>query len=130
VLSALLWRDTPYRLLQTIREREGVGLFSSATLLEEPAEVLTRPSLAKRLALLRITARQVLAYYAEATDLVTPTATPRVIADDPDDDHVIAAAMAAGADVIASGDRHLLSLGAYQGIRIFAPADALAAVAA
>lgn len=129
VLSALLWRGTPYHLLQTIRQREAIKLFSSAVLLEELAGILTRPSPAKRLALLKITARQVLADYAEAVDLVTPLATPRVIADDPDDDHVIAAAVAAGADIIASGDRHLLSLGTYQAIRILVPVEVLAAIA-
>jgi putative PIN family toxin of toxin-antitoxin system len=96
VLSALLWRGTPYRLLETIRRNEDIKLFSSQKLLEELAEVLTRPGPAKRLALFDITARQVLADYVEAVDLVTPHASPRVIADDPDDDHVIAAAIAAG----------------------------------
>jgi predicted nucleic acid-binding protein len=40
VLSALLWRGIPYRLLDAIRQRPSVQLFSSATLLEEPADVL------------------------------------------------------------------------------------------
>ena len=35
---------------------------------------------------------------------------------DPDDDHVIAAALAAAADCIISGDRDLLKLGSYQGV--------------
>lgn len=37
---------------------------------------------------------------------------------DPDDDHVIAAALAAGAAVIVTGDDDLLSLEAYEGIRM------------
>jgi predicted nucleic acid-binding protein len=61
---------------------------------------------------------------------VTPAATPRVVADDPDDDHVIAAAIAAQADLIVSGDRHLLTLGAHAGIPIVTPAQALAIIAA
>ena len=77
------------------------------------------------LAALGRTARQVLADYVDATDLVTPLAAPPVIAADPDDDQVIAAALAAQADLIVSGDRHLLALGTYQGIRVVTPAEAL-----
>ncbi|MCC6659090.1 MAG: putative toxin-antitoxin system toxin component, PIN family [Rhodocyclaceae bacterium] len=52
--------------------------------------------------------------------------TPRVVANDADDDHVLACALAAQADLIVSGDKHLLGLGgAYQGIRIASPAEAV-----
>jgi predicted nucleic acid-binding protein len=48
-----------------------------------------------------------------------------VIEHDADDDHVIAAAVAAQADLIVSGDRkHLLPLGTHAGIRIVAAAEA------
>lgn len=110
VLSALLWRGTPYRLLEAIRrQRDNVGLYSSAVLLEELADVLARPSAAKRLALIGKTAREVLADYVEAIDLVEPVSVPRVVAGDIDDDQVIAAAVAARADLIVSGDRNIVS---------------------
>ena len=129
VLSALLWRGTPWRLLEAARQLEQVQLFTSAVLLEELAEVLLRPVPAKRLALIRRTARQVLADYLDAVDLVAPPETPRVIADDRDDDHVIAAALAARADLIVSGDRHVLALRTYRGSRIVTPFDALTILA-
>jgi predicted nucleic acid-binding protein len=44
---------------------------------------------------------------------------------DADDDQVIAAALAAQADLIVSGDNDLLSLGQYQGITIVMPAQAV-----
>ena len=45
---------------------------------------------------------------------------------DPDDDHVLACAVAAQADLIVSGDKHLHSLGGlYNNIRIALSADAV-----
>ena len=44
---------------------------------------------------------------------------------DADDDHVIAAALAAHADLVVSGDRHLLSMGSYQGLAIVSVAEAV-----
>jgi uncharacterized protein len=49
---------------------------------------------------------------------------PTVLAD-PDDDHVLACALAAKAELIVSGDRHLLGLHEYQGIPILNTSDAL-----
>lgn len=126
VLSALLWRGNPYQLLTVIREQPHMQVFSSTVLLEELADVLTRPAATKRLTIIGKSVREVLADYVEVVELVEPIDTPRVVPDDPDDDHVLACALAARADLIVSGDKqHLLSLGRYQGIAIVAPADAV-----
>jgi predicted nucleic acid-binding protein len=67
----------------------------------------------------------VLVDYYDAVEVVTPLSTPSVVAADPDDDHVIAAAVAAGADLLISGDRHLLALGTHANIQIISPAEAI-----
>lgn len=125
VMSALLWRGKPYQLLEAIRQRADLQLYSSATLLQELADVLTRPSATQRLAIIGKSAREVLADYADAVDLVEPVAVPRVVPRDADDDHVIAAALAAGADLIVSGDADLLSLTSFETIAIITPAQAV-----
>jgi putative PIN family toxin of toxin-antitoxin system len=125
VLSALLWRGTPYRLLQTIRRLEHIQIFTSAALLEELGEVLIRPVPMKRLVLLGRVPHEVLADYIDAVELVTPLSTLPVIVADPDDDEVIAAAVAAEADLLVSGDRHLLGLGSHRTFRIVMPAEAV-----
>jgi predicted nucleic acid-binding protein len=48
---------------------------------------------------------------------------------DPDDDHVLACALAAQADLIVSGDRDLLTLREYQGMPILSTAGAMARIA-
>jgi predicted nucleic acid-binding protein len=59
------------------------------------------------------------AQYTALVSLVAPASVARVVANDADDDHVIAAAVAARAKLIVSGDRkHLLPIGTHQGIAI------------
>ena len=67
------------------------------------------------------------AQYAALVSLVSPATVPRVVANDPDDDHVIAAAVAARAALIVTGDRkHLLPIGSHEGIAIVTAVQALA----
>ncbi|MEX2498733.1 MAG: putative toxin-antitoxin system toxin component, PIN family [Wenzhouxiangellaceae bacterium] len=124
VISALLWRSTPYRLLEAIRRHESVTLYSSPVLLEELADVIARPALSRRLAAIGKTAREILADYLEAIELIEPVTVPR-IARDPDDDHVLACALAATAELTVSGDQDLLEIADYEGTSIVTPAEAL-----
>jgi hypothetical protein len=124
VLSALLWGGTPYRLLQLSIEGE-VKLFTSPLLAAELREILARPHLAAKLLEKGTTADAVTALYMEFARSVSPLSVPRVVPDDPDDDHVIACAVAARVDVIVSGDKHLLNLREYQGIRMVTAAQAV-----
>ena len=50
--------------------------------------------------------------------VMTPGIALKVIEEDPDDDRVLECAVAAEADYVVSGDRHLLKLGSYEGIPI------------
>ncbi len=129
VMSALLWRGKPHLLLEAIWLRSDVQLVSSAALLKELADVLRRPSATKRLALIGKAVHEVLADYIEAIELVEPAIVPRVVPSDADDDHVIAAAVAAGATLIVSGDSDLLSMGSHQGIEIVSAAMAIETIA-
>ena len=71
-------------------------------------------------------AEHAVAQVARVGTVVRPARRVRVIADDPTDDRVLEAAREGGAEVIVSGDRHLLRLGSWEGIRIVKPADLLA----
>ena len=125
VLSSLLWRGTPHQLLTAIGQQPSVQLNSSAALLDELADVLTRPSATKRLSVIGKTARKVLSDCVEVHELVEPTTVPRVVLGDPDDDQVLAVALAAHADLIVSGDSDLLSIASFERIPIVTAAQAV-----
>ena len=62
--------------------------------------------------------------------IAPPTQPPEAITGDSDDDLILACAVAAGVDVLVSGDRrHLLPLGEHRGVRILAPQTLLAQLA-
>jgi putative PIN family toxin of toxin-antitoxin system len=123
VASAVLWGGVPRLLLQAGREKR-VELFTSAALLAELTDILGRRKFDKKIAASTLTIDQLVDRYAALAALVRPTPTPR-IAPDPDDDVVIGTALAAKADLIVTGDKPLLSVAEYQGVRIVGVSQAL-----
>jgi putative PIN family toxin of toxin-antitoxin system len=118
VVAGLLWSGPPRRLLQAAIDGE-VDLFSSAVLLDELAHTLGYSKFTKRIESFGTSIAALVAQYTALVSLVAPASVPRVVANDADDDHVIAAAVAARAELIVTGDRkHLLPIGTHQGIAI------------
>ena len=123
VASAMLWGGNPKRLLQARREKR-VELFTNVTMLAELTDILGRRKFEKKIAASLLTIDQLVDGYAELAQVMRPTPTPRIVSD-PDDDVVIGTALAARADLLVTGDRGLLDVGAYQGVRIVSVAEAL-----
>lgn len=126
VVAGLLWNGPPRRLIQLAIEGTRIQTFSSAVLLDELKHTLKYSKFADRMAAFGTSAEALLAHYAALVTLVSPRSVPRVVEHDMDDDHVIAAAVAARALYIVTGDRkHLLSIGSHQGIAIIEASEAL-----
>lgn len=127
LIAGLLWRGTPGRLLEMARDG-AVMLATSVVLLDELAEVLKRQKFAAMLARVDAAAMDLvdemraLAEVFEAPPLAVP------VCRDPDDDAVLAVALAADAELIVTGDADLLALGSYAGVDIVKPAEAVARV--
>lgn len=118
LVSGVISAGLPRRLPDAAK----VGVFelcTSETLLAELLDVLSRDTLATRLVQAGLTPAEIVDDLRRLAVVVSPSAVPRVVPADPDDDHVLAAALEGNADLVASGDkRDLLSLGSYQGIQI------------
>ena len=92
--------------------------------------MLQREKLASRLARAEIEARELVLGYAALATLVEAEPIEPVVLADPDDDDVLACAVAAEAEAIVSGDRHLLELNSCRDIPILDAAALLARIAA
>jgi putative PIN family toxin of toxin-antitoxin system len=57
------------------------------------------------------------------TEHVEPKQRIDAVKEDPTDNRILECAAASGSDYLVSGDKHLLKLGQYQGIKIVSPAD-------
>jgi putative PIN family toxin of toxin-antitoxin system len=121
LVSGILFGGHPRSILQA-SARGAFENFVSPDILRETHDVLLRPKFG-------LTARQVdgmLKYLDESFEAVFPEIRVSEIAADPDDDRILEAALAAGADCIISGDTDLLRLKVWKKIRILAPADFVA----
>jgi len=117
LLSGFLFGGHCRTIIRLVSEGRVDGFISSA-LVAEFEGVLQRPKFG-------LTAGQIggiIDLLRQTFVTVSPVESVAVVKDDPDDDAVIEAALAAGAEVVVSGDSHLLDLVDFRGIRIVSPA--------
>jgi predicted nucleic acid-binding protein len=67
----------------------------------------------------------VFAFYLSKANHVKVSGKLRGVCRDPNDDMVFECAALAGASIIVAGDKDLLAVGIYQGIRVLTPRDFL-----
>ena len=125
LISGSLWHGNPARLLDGVKAGK-VTLLQSPSLWVEFVEVLNRPKFSTRLQLLGLTptmlADSLRLYVTWSTDAEIPL-PPQLR--DPKDLVVLAAAVAARADAIVTGDDDLCSMESFDGIPIMKARAAL-----
>jgi putative PIN family toxin of toxin-antitoxin system len=124
-VSGLLWHGNPGKLIDAA-QAGSLTLYTTAALLAELHGVLSRDKFAKHLQARRLTATQIFEGYAALATVVVAAIIPPIVIDDPDDDAVLACAVSAKANLVVSGDPHLLRMADYQGVPIVTPAEGVA----
>ena len=128
VVSGFLWGGPPRALLDqaTLLPRSTLALYTSPFLIQELENTLSKPKLAKDLLRQRTSVGMLMMRYLAIASVVTPSSVPRIVPNDPDYDHVIAAALKAQVDYIITGDKHdLLNLHPIDGINIITARQAV-----
>lgn len=106
-----LWEDDLFDIVASEHIVDGVS------------RALTKPYWRKRLDIHDIEER--LSRIRALMDLADPVDDIHGIAEDDEDDLVLATAVAANADYLVTGDKYLLRIGAFQGIPIVSPREFL-----
>lgn len=115
LVAAFLSRGHCHELLEhAARAHE---LFTSELILDELGGTL-----AKKFRIPDDDVAEVLSLLRSRMQPVDPQPLPEPVCRDPDDDQVLATALAAAADCLVTGDRDLLDLGEHEGVAIIRPA--------
>jgi putative PIN family toxin of toxin-antitoxin system len=123
-IAGLLWRGSPHVLLDHARAGT-LAVISSSTLIAELADVLGRTQFAAILSKTSTSLERTIAEVRQLAELIDPPPLEHPVCHDSTDDHVLALALSANADVVVNGDDDLLVLGSFANIPIVTPAEAV-----
>jgi len=114
-ISALFWRGAPYQIMQ-----KGLGgdflIITSPEILKEIGETLQ-----SKFEFPVEDTRAFLEIITLNSYVVEPRGRIEVVRADPSDNKIIECAVAGRAHFLVSGDRHLLNLKGYRGVKIVTP---------
>jgi putative PIN family toxin of toxin-antitoxin system len=117
-VSGIFFSGPPYQILQAWRNQK-IELVVSPEILDEYQRV--GKILAEERPAINLT--PILEYVIQNATVYAAPPLPEGVCEDPDDDKFLACALASGAVVVISGDKHLLKVSGYQEIEVLKPRE-------
>jgi uncharacterized protein len=118
-ISAIFWGGKPRGVVDLCRN-ERILIFTSSDI---EGEIVEKLRIKFRLAEDEID--KIMSDFSSFTNPIEITKRIQAVPDDPDDDKFIECAVSCGADLIVSGDKHLLNMKEYYGIMILRASEFL-----
>ncbi len=117
LISSIFWKGPPYDLMRNVISGE-ILLFTSLPIINETREVLIRDF---NISMETVEEHVDIIVYNSV--MVSSTENLGVIEADETDNRILECAVSGEADYIVSGDKHLLNLREYKGIKIVKAAE-------
>ena len=103
--------------------KQELTIYVSKDIILEISKVLLYPKIAEILRKANVNEREILQAIEANSIIVKPKFKLQVIEEDVEDNKILECALASGADIIVSGDKHLLKLGRFRKTRILTPRE-------
>jgi uncharacterized protein len=111
------WHGRPGDLIALAGEGD-IALYASVNLVSELAATLAKPKLESAIAATGKPSQSLISNYRQLVHMVRTKPLMEQVSRDKDDDIILACAVAAKADYLVTGDKDLLVLGRYEGVKI------------
>lgn len=124
IVSAALWGGNPRRVVDSARDGF-FELYTSPILLNELKDILGRAKFKKQFLQVGFTPEDLIGEFLGFAIVIEAVQIQSGVSRDPDNDAVLACALASESEIIVSGDNDLLELGGYKDIRILSATEFL-----
>jgi len=118
-ISALFWKGAPYQIFKRILEGAILNFISPKILEELKSRLLEKFKLPPE------KVKEFLEIIVFNSQIVYPKKKLSVVKKDPEDNKILECALEAKASFVISGDKHLLEIKEYKGIKIISPKEFL-----
>jgi len=125
LVSGIISPHGPPRKILDLAIKETIEIVTSNVINIEVLKVLHREHIYNKYHLTEETIDSITSFLYEGTIMTSDELIIVEIKDDPEDNKFLACAIEGRADYIVSGDKHLLSLKVFRGIKILNPKDFL-----
>ena len=119
IVSGLLWKKTTKALFD-LADKHKITVCLTPKIIDEVSRVLNYPKIHKQLDSVGLTTIEIINYLLQIAEFY-PDIPLMINLQDPSDKIFLGAAIASKAEYIITGDKHLLFLDEFEGIRIVKP---------
>lgn len=124
IISAFLWGGKTSKILDLVEDKR-ITVYTCLEQISELEGVLERTKFTEIFRRTGLRPELIVAGFLNCSLFIEPIKLPDIIKNDPADNVILACAITANVEYLVTGDKHLLTLREFQGIKILKPDEFL-----